>query len=167
MGSWVWPDTFWVVLELFSVPFGGEARLMGKVWITQDIRYPCPPWAVYFLPVPGTKVVVVTRRQASLESGTVWTRSDEETRVGHPTNKSHVPGGVMVHLRGRGWWISKFKANLVDSKFQDSQGYAEKPCFKQKSNRLQRTIILSPQSKWAFINISFSKIISTFWWLMT
>ena len=30
---------------------------------------------------------------------------------------------------GRGRWISEFKASLVYSEFQDSQGYTEKPCL--------------------------------------
>jgi hypothetical protein len=34
-------------------------------------------------------------------------------------------------LGGRGRWISEFEASLV-YKVQDSQGYTEKPCLKNK-----------------------------------
>jgi hypothetical protein len=50
-----------------------------------------------------------------------------------------VPGGggarlYSQHLVGRGRRISKFEASLVyKSKFQDSQGYTEKPCLKIKN----------------------------------
>jgi hypothetical protein len=38
-------------------------------------------------------------------------------------------------LGGRGRWISEFEASLVQSEFQDSQGYTEKPCLKQTNKQ--------------------------------
>jgi hypothetical protein len=36
-------------------------------------------------------------------------------------------------LGGRGRWISEFKANHgLQNKFQDSQGFTEKPCLEKK-----------------------------------
>jgi hypothetical protein len=53
------------------------------------------------------------------------------------------------HLGGRGRWISEFEASLVYkvSKFQDSQGYTEKPCLekpreKKKKERKKETLRL-------------------------
>jgi hypothetical protein len=41
-------------------------------------------------------------------------------------------------LGGRGRWISEFKASLVYKiEFQDSQGYTEKPCLKNKKTNKQ------------------------------
>jgi hypothetical protein len=44
-------------------------------------------------------------------------------------------------LGGRGRQVSELKASLVYSEFQDSQGYREKPCLKNKKtkNKKQKT----------------------------
>jgi hypothetical protein len=38
-------------------------------------------------------------------------------------------------LGGRGRQVSEFKASLIYSEFQDSQGYTEKPCLKNKTKQ--------------------------------
>ena len=38
-------------------------------------------------------------------------------------------------LGGGGRQISEFKASLIYSEFQDSQGYTEKPCLKNKTDK--------------------------------
>jgi hypothetical protein len=42
-------------------------------------------------------------------------------------------------LGGRGRWISEFEASLVglQSEFQDSQGYTEKPCLEKPKSKKQ------------------------------
>jgi hypothetical protein len=43
-------------------------------------------------------------------------------------------------LGGRGRRISEFKASLVyKSEFQDSRGYAEKPCLKKQKTKQTKT----------------------------
>jgi hypothetical protein len=42
-------------------------------------------------------------------------------------------------LGGRGRWISEFKASLVYRvKFQDSQGYTEKPCLEKTKKKKKK-----------------------------
>jgi hypothetical protein len=42
-------------------------------------------------------------------------------------------------LGGRGRQISEFKARGLQSEFQDSQGYTEKPCLRKKQTNKQKT----------------------------
>jgi hypothetical protein len=41
-------------------------------------------------------------------------------------------------LGGRGRWISESKVSLVYSEFQVSQGYTEKPCLRERGERVGR-----------------------------
>jgi hypothetical protein len=41
-------------------------------------------------------------------------------------------------LGGRGRQISELEASLVDSEFQDSQGYTEKPCLEKKKKKKRK-----------------------------
>jgi hypothetical protein len=44
------------------------------------------------------------------------------------------------HSGGRGRWISEFEVSLVylQSEFQDSQGYTEKPCLEKQKQKQKR-----------------------------
>jgi hypothetical protein len=49
-------------------------------------------------------------------------------------------------LGGRGRWISEFEASLVlQSEFQDSQGYTEKPCLEKPKPKPNQTRTNKPK----------------------
>jgi hypothetical protein len=54
-------------------------------------------------------------------------------------------------LGGRGRWISEFEASLLQTEFQDSKSYTEKPCLEKNKTTTTKKII--PQLALILFNI--------------